>query len=71
MVLGGWSTLVIWAFKQYQGPSNSCFPTVLQEGHKEELREAQAQQMRHAEYASRLEKVLICAFDILNVMLGS
>ncbi len=71
MVLGGWSTLVIWAFKQYQGLSNSCFPTVLQEGHKEELREAQAQQMRHAEYASRLEKVLICVFDILNVMLGS
>jgi hypothetical protein len=43
----------------------------LDEGHKEELREAQAQQMRHAEYASRLEKVLICIFDILNVMLGS
>jgi hypothetical protein len=47
------------------------FPTVLQEGHKEELREAQAQQMRHAEYASRLEKVLICVVDILNVMLSS
>jgi hypothetical protein len=30
----------------------------LDEGHKEELREAQAQQMRHAEYASRLEKDL-------------